>query len=296
MVPASLPKTSGLRLLSYCNQSYSGGIAFRPLLSIYSSASYYYSAAKAYGQQKRNDSCNEVSIANTPSLSLSISSLGRKEASCVVSKSSRTFCTASSVAADPSTPPTFSDDNKVKDEGVVDMMKVKDMANTLDIRVGKILKAWRHEEADSLYVEEVDIGEPEPRIICSGLVKYIPLDDLQDKSVVVLANLKPRNMRGVKSSGMLMAASDASHENVELLEPPEGVVPGERIWFGTEDEKDKLPEAASPNQIAKKKIWEQVQPHLSTNASAVATLGGTHLMLASAGSVVSKTLINANIA
>lgn len=56
---------------------------------------------------------------------------------------------------------------------------VKDAANTLDIRVGRILKAWRHEEADSLYVEEVDVGEPEPRTICSGLVKYIPLDLLQ---------------------------------------------------------------------------------------------------------------------
>lgn len=175
------------------------------------------------------------------------------------------------------------------------MMKIKDMANTLDIRVGKILKAWRHEEADSLYVEEVDIGEPEPRIICSGLVKYIPLEQLQDKNVVVLANLKPRNMRGVKSSGMLMAASDVSHENVELLEPPEGVTLGERIWFGGEDDKEKLPEAASPNQIAKKKIWEQVQPHLSTTASCVATLGGMHLMLTSSGSVVSKSLSNANI-
>lgn len=56
---------------------------------------------------------------------------------------------------------------------------MKETANTLDIRVGKILKAWRHEEADSLYVEEVDVGEPEPRTICSGLVKYIPLDLLQ---------------------------------------------------------------------------------------------------------------------
>lgn len=56
---------------------------------------------------------------------------------------------------------------------------LKDAANTLDIRVGRILKAWRHEEADSLYVEEVDVGEPEPRTICSGLVKYIPLHLLQ---------------------------------------------------------------------------------------------------------------------
>lgn len=275
MVPISFPKTSGFRLLSYCNLS---GIPLRPLLPTCSSP--LHSASKANG--------NRLSTPNPPH-SLSISPLQ------ITSKSTRRiFCTSQTVSTDPSTP-TTTNDNKVKDEVVVDMMKIKDMANTLDIRVGKILKAWRHEEADSLYVEEVDIGEPEPRIICSGLVKYIPLEQLQDKNVVVLANLKPRNMRGVKSSGMLMAASDVSHENVELLEPPEGVTLGERIWFGGEDDKEKLPEAASPNQIAKKKIWEQVQPHLSTTASCVATLGGMHLMLTSSGSVVSKSLSNANI-
>lgn len=57
--------------------------------------------------------------------------------------------------------------------------EIKDAADLLDIRVGRILRAWRHEEADTLYVEEVDVGEPEPRIICSGLVNYIPLEHLQ---------------------------------------------------------------------------------------------------------------------
>lgn len=57
--------------------------------------------------------------------------------------------------------------------------KLKGLGNSLDIRVGQILKIWKHEEADSLYVEEVDVGESEPRIICSGLVKYIPIDHLQ---------------------------------------------------------------------------------------------------------------------
>ncbi|CDP19081.1 unnamed protein product [Coffea canephora] len=150
----------------------------------------------------------------------------------------RCFCTA----------PSSHSSVKVEDDDDDEMTKIKEAANSLDIRVGKILKAWRHQEADSLYVEEVDVGEPEPRIICSGLVKYLPLHHLQGINVVVLANLKPRNMRGVKSSGMLMAASDASHENVELLVPPEGSVPGQRIWFGSVDEKESLPDAASPNQ------------------------------------------------
>ena len=73
---------------------------------------------------------------------------------------------------------------------------------------------------------------------------------VQDSSVIVLANLKPRNMRGIKSNGMLMAASDASHENVELLTPPEGSVPGERVWFGLEEEKDRQSDPASPNQVS----------------------------------------------
>ncbi|KAK9289013.1 hypothetical protein L1049_017484 [Liquidambar formosana] len=171
---------------------------------------------------------------------------------------------------------------------------IKDAANMLDIRVGCILRAWRHEEADSLFVEEVDVGEPETRIICSGLVNYIPLEHLQDKKVVVLANLKPRNMRGIKSCGMLMAASDASHENVELLVPPEGSLPGERIWFGSEEDERNQPDAATPNQIQKKKIWEFVQPHLKTDASCVAMLG-VHFMRTSAGVVVCRSLKNATI-
>ncbi|KAL4191809.1 hypothetical protein AMTRI_Chr06g190920 [Amborella trichopoda] len=170
----------------------------------------------------------------------------------------------------------------------------KELADGLDLRVGRILKAWTHPEADTLYVEEVDVGEPEPRTICSGLVKYIPQDHLQGRDVVVLANLKPRNMRGVKSNGMLMAASDESHENVELLSPPEGSIPGERIWFGSEDDKANQLDPATPNQIQKKKIWESVQPHLRTTDLCVAAIG-EHPMRTSAGVVVCNSLKNAKI-
>lgn len=46
----------------------------------------------------------------------------------------------------------------------------------LDMRIGYIVAAKRHPDADSLYVEEVDLGEDRPRTIVSGLVKFVPLE------------------------------------------------------------------------------------------------------------------------
>ncbi|KAG6553553.1 hypothetical protein Mapa_004466 [Marchantia paleacea] len=168
--------------------------------------------------------------------------------------------------------------------------------DALDIRVGKVIKAWKHPEADSLYVEEVDLAEVEgPRTICSGLVKYLSLEELEGRDVVVLANLKPRNMRGVKSNGMLLAASNAEHTTVQLLFPPDGAAPGERVWFGAEADQCEQAAAATPNQIAKKKIWESVQPLLRTTEECVAVCQSKP-MRTSAGVVKCQSLQGANIA
>jgi tRNA-binding EMAP/Myf-like protein len=64
----------------------------------------------------------------------------------------------------------------------------------LDIRVGRIIKIDRHPDAESLYVEHIDLGEgPEKpyRVVVSGLVKYYPIEQLQNRLVTVLCNLKP---------------------------------------------------------------------------------------------------------
>jgi len=49
----------------------------------------------------------------------------------------------------------------------------------------------KHPDADSLYVEEIDIGEAAPRTVCSGLVKFLQPEDIADKLVVLVCNLKP---------------------------------------------------------------------------------------------------------
>ncbi|XP_024024598.1 aminoacyl tRNA synthase complex-interacting multifunctional protein 1 isoform X2 [Morus notabilis] len=280
MAAANLLKGSGGVGVLLCSSSASSSLGLRRmrLSSLASQSESHYNYSYIYNYQKLIPTSHD-------SLSLSLSTrIG------VRGSRSRRFCNSSATAETENA--TAAEEDKAR--------VIKETADLLDIRVGRILKARRHEEADSLYVEEVDVGEPQPRIICSGLVNYIPLHLLQDARVVVLANLKPRNMRGVKSYGMLMAASDTCHSNVELLVPPEGSIPGDRIWFGSEGEGEgeaehQPPPPASPNQIQKKKIWEAVQPHLKTNDSCVATLLGEHVMRASAGLVFSTSLKNANI-
>ncbi|KAF5739139.1 methionyl-tRNA synthetase family protein [Tripterygium wilfordii] len=134
----------------------------------------------------------------------------------------------------------------------------------LDIRVGIIKKVQKHPDADSLYVEEIDIGEEQPRTVVSGLVKYIPLEEMQNRKVCVLCNLKPATMRGIKSQAMVLAASDSDHSKVELVDPPQSARVGERVTFqGFEGEPD---DVLNP----KKKVWETLQVDLQTNEDLVA--------------------------
>lgn len=72
---------------------------------------------------------------------------------------------------------------------------------------GTDLSRWQHPDADSLFVEKIDVGEAKPRTVVSGLVQFVPKEELQDRLVVVLCNLKPQKMRGVESQGMLLCAS-----------------------------------------------------------------------------------------
>ncbi|KAM3939262.1 aminoacyl tRNA synthase complex-interacting multifunctional protein 1 isoform 2-T3 [Leptodactylus fuscus] len=157
----------------------------------------------------------------------------------------------------------------------------------LDLRVGCIITAKKHPDADSLYVEEVDVGEASPRTVVSGLVKHIPLEQMQNRMAVLLCNLKPAKMRGVLSQAMVMCAS--SPEKVEILDPPSGAVPGDRITFqGFPGEPDK---ELNP----KKKTWEQIQPDLRTNDGCVATYKGVPFEVSGKGVCKAQTMSQSGI-
>jgi aminoacyl tRNA synthase complex-interacting multifunctional protein 1 len=150
----------------------------------------------------------------------------------------------------------------------------------IDLRVGHILKAIKHPEADSLYVSTIAMGDKPGtddtseyegqvvRTVCSGLNGLVPLEEMQGRKVVVVCNLKPVKMRGIKSSAMVLAASPRLKEGeednhtgpVELVNPPEGARAGERVFF--EGFKGEPEGQLNP----KKKVWEALQPAFTTSS------------------------------
>jgi methionyl-tRNA synthetase len=77
----------------------------------------------------------------------------------------------------------------------------------IELRVGEIKVAERIPKADKLLRFEIDLGEGKPRQILAGLAEYYEPETLIGRKVVVVANLKPRKMRGLESQGMICAAS-----------------------------------------------------------------------------------------
>ncbi|HPD90325.1 MAG TPA: methionine--tRNA ligase, partial [Bacillota bacterium] len=82
-----------------------------------------------------------------------------------------------------------------------------DVFDQIDFRVGTILQAEAHPKADKLLVFQVKMGT-ETRQIISGVAQSHGPEDCVGKKVIVVANLKPRMLRGLESNGMLMFADN----------------------------------------------------------------------------------------
>jgi methionyl-tRNA synthetase len=92
----------------------------------------------------------------------------------------------------------------------------------MDLRVAEIVKIERHPKADKLYIETLEMdggdGNPEQRVIVSGLVPFYKEEELLGKRIIIAYNLKPAKLRGVESRGMLLAASKKDEEGGETVE------------------------------------------------------------------------------
>merc|ERR1711892_874711 len=143
----------------------------------------------------------------------------------------------------------------------------------LDIRVGKIVEVSRHPDAEKLYVSKIDLAEPTPRTIVSGLVDFVPQEKMEGRSVVVLTNLKPAKMRGIESQGMVLCSSREEPKKVEPLAVPEGSQPGDRVSVEGFDQ-------GVPDEVLnpKKKVWEKLSVDLATDEQGFAKWQGNKLV------------------
>jgi len=96
------------------------------------------------------------------------------------------------------------------------------------LRVGRVVEAANHPNADKLLVLQVDLGD-EKRQLCAGLKGHYEPEELVGKSIVVVVNLAPRAMRGETSEGMLLAASTEGHAQIVLLTVDKQVPPGSPV-------------------------------------------------------------------
>ena len=155
----------------------------------------------------------------------------------------------------------------------------QDPFTKIEFRVGRIIKVWHHETADRLFCEHIDVGENEPRCVASGLRGHYSLEDLQDRKVIVVCNLKESKIQGFLSTAMVLAGKAENGTVVKLVDPPEDSEVGERIYIeGISG--PSLP----PSRIKKLKVWEAVAPDLKSNDEGVVCWQGQPL-LTSKGSI-----------
>ena len=116
-------------------------------------------------------------------------------------------------AAKPSVPPT------------VGRITIQDFKK-IELRIGQVVSAEDHPNAEKLLILEVDLGTERIKIVAGLKAHYTP-SDLMGKQIVVVTNMEPCKLRGVESNGMLLVASDG--EKVAYLTPEKPVGLGGKV-------------------------------------------------------------------
>ena len=115
-------------------------------------------------------------------------------------------------------------EEKMEDLNTIDIDQFVD----IDLRVAKIIKASHVEGADKLLKLELSVGDLGKRQVFAGIKSAYEPQDLDERLVILVSNLKPRQMKFGLSEGMVLASSDKKG-GVFLVSPDEGSVEGQRV-------------------------------------------------------------------
>ena len=125
-------------------------------------------------------------------------------------------------------PPPMTHATEADAVGITSFIEIDDFAK-VDLRVGQVLSAERVPKADKLLLLKIDLAEEQPRQVLAGIAQYYEPEKLIGRKVVVVANLKPRKLRGLDSQGMVVAASYGEEGRPVLATFTEDVPNGARL-------------------------------------------------------------------
>jgi methionine--tRNA ligase beta chain len=192
----------------------------------------------------------------------------------------------------------------------------------IDLRIGRIVRIWEHETSDRLYCEDIDIGNNEIRQVASGLRAYYKKEDLLNRLVVVVCNLKESKFQGFVSCGMVLAAKSSNNSNkdnvvdgdnngssnsgssssgsssissdiVQLVDVPSDSQIGERVKLREFEGEYYTPYTAA--KVKKMKVWENISVDLHVNDVGVACWKDMQLCNSVGGVCTVQSIINSPI-
>ncbi len=106
------------------------------------------------------------------------------------------------------------------------MITIQDFKN-VEMKVARVIGVEDHPDADKLVIIRADVGEEKTRTLVAGLKGHYTNEELEGKLVVVVTNLEPAQLRGVRSEGMLLAAQE--DDRVVLLTMESDIAPGSPV-------------------------------------------------------------------
>jgi len=109
----------------------------------------------------------------------------------------------------------------------MDEINIQDFAK-VDLRIARVKQALEVPDADKLVQLILDVGEQGEKKVFAGIKKAYKIEELNDKLVVLVNNLAPREMSFGISEGMILAAGPGG-EDIFMISPDDGAEPGMRV-------------------------------------------------------------------
>ena len=153
-------------------------------------------------------------------------------------------------------------------------MDPKEVFKLCDLRVGYVEDCKILEGFKDIYSLVIELGEPNKRIIGTGLRNHVPIEKIKNSKLVVFSNLKPKKFgTDFVSNGMILTASSGEGDKkvFELIRPDENAKPGEKVYLdGTELDPKKV------EQITPKRFGQALD-HLKTDDDCFCIYDGVKL-------------------